>query len=141
MFEKVIESLEIIIKNLSFEDIKENKNLEKDLKFYQKNLNSLIPKEEALTRNLLSGLISQNIFEKLILELKEQKQYYKDKINKTKKLILSEELKEDNKKVVEKYFKKIKKEKDPQKLNVFFSLIIEKIEFINDYRIYIHLKI
>lgn len=141
LFEKVIESLEIIIKNLSFEDIKENKDLEKDLKFYQKNLNSLIPKEEALTRNLLSGLISQNIFEKLILELKEQKQYYKDKINKTKKLILSEELKEDNKKVVEKYFKKIKKEKDPQKLNVFFSLIIEKIEFVNDYRIYIHLKI
>ena len=33
-----------------------------------------------------------------------------------------------------------RKEKDPEKLNIFFKMIIDSIEFVNDYRFYIHLK-
>ena len=141
LFINVIESLEELILSFNVDDIDTNKNdFEKQLKYYKKELSSLSAKEEVLARQLMNGKLSENLYEKFIVELSENKEFIENKINSLTKVINSQEAKKNNKTILKKYFNKIKKEKDPEKLNAFFKLIIDSIEFINDYRFYIHLK-
>ena len=141
LFINVIESLEELILSFNVDDIDTNKNdFEKQLKYYKKELFSLSAKEEVLARQLMNGKLSENLYEKFIVELSENKEFIENKINSLTKVINSQEAKKNNKTILKKYFNKIKKEKDPEKLNAFFKLIIDSIEFINDYRFYIHLK-
>lgn len=141
LFINVIESLEELILSFNVDDIDTNKNdFEKQLKYYKKELFSLSAKEEVLARQLMNGKLSENLYEKFIVELSENKEFIENKINSLAKVINSQEAKKNNKTILKKYFNKIKKEKDPEKLNAFFKLIIDSIEFINDYRFYIHLK-
>lgn len=141
LFINVIESLEELILSFNVDDIDTNKNdFEKQLKYYKKELSSLFAKEEVLARQLMNGKLSENLYEKFIVELSENKEFIENKINSLTKVINSQEAKKNNKTILKKYFNKIKKEKDPEKLNAFFKLIIDSIEFINDYRFYIHLK-
>ncbi|MEJ6466609.1 MULTISPECIES: recombinase family protein [Fusobacterium] len=141
LFLNVMESLENLILSFAINDIDTNKDgFEKQLRYYQKELSSLSTKEEILVRQLMNGKLSEKLYEKFMSELSENKEFIENKINSLTKVINSREAKKNNKIILKKYFNKIKKEKDPEKLNAFFKLIIDSIEFINDYRFYIHLK-
>lgn len=141
LFVNVIESLEELILSFNVDDIDTNKNdFENQLKYYKKELSSISAKEEVLARQLMNEKLSENLYEKFIIELSENKEFLENKINSLTKVINSQEAKKNNKTILKEYFSKIKKEKDPEKLNAFFKLIIDSIEFINDYRFYIHLK-
>lgn len=141
LFEEVMEELKNIIYALDLDTINsEVEDYNKQLTLLKKELNLLIGKKEILTRQLVNNLITETIFEKIMLELKEKEILLREKITFIENVVNSRELKESNNVVLKQYFKKLQSEKDPVKLNNFFKLIIEEIEMINDYRFYIHLR-
>lgn len=128
LFLNVMESLENLILSFAINDIDTNKDsFEKQLRYYRKELSSLSTKEEILVRQLMNGKLSEKLYEKFISELSENKEFIENKINSLTKVINSGEAKKNNKIILKKYFNKIKKEKDPEKLNAFFKLIIDSI--------------
>lgn len=141
LFIEVMEELKKIIYSLDVDTIStEVEDYNNQLKFLKKELSTLITKKETLTRQLINSLITEALFEKLMLELKEKEIFLREQIKNLETIINSKELKESNNAILKEYFEKLQAEKDPQKLNNFFKLIIEEIEMINDYRFYIHLR-
>ena len=114
--------------NIDLENIDNvNKNIKERLEFYRNQQKNLGIQLENLTRKYISDQIKEELYDKLSKEINE-------KIN-----LLLGEIEELNKKIsvkeiIFKYLEKIKKEKDRDKINQFFSLIIDKIVFINSYR-------
>lgn len=121
--------------NIDLENIDNvNKNIKERLEFYRNQQKNLGIQLENLTRKYISDQIKEELYDKLSKEINE-------KIN-----LLLGEIEELNKKIsvkeiIFKYLEKIKKEKDRDKINQFFSLIIDKIVFINSYRYIVYLKI
>lgn len=142
LLEQVLETLEEVILSLDVNDIdaESDNSLIEQLNYYKKEAATLPGKEKILARQLMNNLLTEETFKELMLEFKEQKEFFKNKIDSYSKLIKSKEAKKNNQEILKKYFNKIKKEKDPEKLNIFFKMIIDSIEFVNDYRFYIHLK-
>ena len=71
---KIIFSLEVENIDTKFDDY------QSQLVLYKKELASLSRKEELLARQLLNSLISEEVFEKLMKELKEKKAFLEEKI-------------------------------------------------------------
>lgn len=142
LLEQVLGTLEEVILSLDVNDIdaESDNSLIEQLNYYKKEAAALPGKEKVLARQLMNNLLTEETFKELMLEFKEQKEFFKNKIDSYSKLIKSKEAKKNNQEILKKYFNKIKKEKDPEKLNIFFKMIIDSIEFVNDYRFYIHLK-
>lgn len=141
LFEEVMASLKNIILSLEVENIDNQfDDYQSQLSLYKKELTSLSGKEELLTRQLLNSLISEEVFEKLMKELKEKKEFLEEKIKNLTTLIANKKNTNKNSEILKKYFLKLEKEKAPEKINNFLRLIIDEIEMVNDYRFYIHLK-
>lgn len=138
---EVLEALENIINNFDFSENTEDDKLLESIKQYQKQKEQCKKKAEMLTRNLLNNFITQEIFEKLITENKENEKFYNLKIDTLEKIIKQNKAKQTNSLVIKQYFEKIKKERDPKKLNNFLKIIIDRIEFVNDFRMYLHLRL
>lgn len=142
LFNEVMIELENLINNLNLDNIKlvDNKNIQAQIILHQKELKKFCIKEETLTRQLLNESISEEVYQKFYKEIKNKKEYSQERIDQLSQKIISEKEKKKNSELLKNYFDKIKKEKDPEKLNSFLSLIIEDIKFVNDYRFYINLK-
>ncbi len=141
LFEEVMASLKKIIFSLEVENIDTKfDDYQSQLVLYKKELASLSRKEELLARQLLNSLISEEVFEKLMKELKEKKAFLEEKIKNLTTLITNKKNTNKNSEILKKYFFKLEKEKAPEKINNFLKLIIDEIEMVNDYRFYIHLK-
>lgn len=141
LLQEVLETLENIINNFEFSENTENEKIVEDIENYKKQKEQCRKKAEMLTRNLLNGFITQEIFEKLVTENKENEKFYNIKINTLENIINQEKAKQTNSEIIKKYFKKIKKEKDPEKLNNFLKIIIDRIEFVNEFRMCLHLRL
>lgn len=126
---------------MNVENFSQNREkIKSNLKLYNNELKKAISNEETLTRNLLNGVISQEIFEKFMNETKEKKEFLNKKVSDLEKALYSEITKKENKDILNNYFSKIIKEKDTEKINNFFKVIIEKIVFVNEFRFYIYFK-
>ena len=138
----VIESIENILNQLDLDTIdSQKKELEERIVFYKKNLTSLKTQIENLTRKYISEQISEELYDKLNSELSEKVKFATSEIEKLNAKSLHVDSSVSNKKIILKYLEKIKKEEDKDKMNQFFSLIIDKIVFINGYRFIIYMKI
>lgn len=141
LLKRVLEELEEVILSINVDKIEPEKdNFNERLEYYKKEAAAIPNKEKLLGRQLLNNMMNEGIYNDLMLELKEQKEFFKSKIEAYTKLINSKEAKKSNQQLLKKYFEKIKAESNPEKLNSFFKTIIDTIEFVNDYRFYIHLK-
>ena len=96
---------------------------------------------ENLTRKYISGQIKEELYDKLSKEINNKINLLLGEIEELNKKISIKESTKNNKEIIFKYLEKIKKEKDKDKINQFFSLIIDKIIFINSYRYVVYLKI
>ena len=96
---------------------------------------------ENLTRKYISGQIKEELYDKLSKEINDKINLLLGEIEELNKKISIKESTKNNKEIIFKYLEKIKKEKDKDKINQFFSLIIDKIIFINSYRYVVYLKI
>ena len=138
---EVLKSLENIVENFDFSEISENDKVLEEIKKYKKQQEQCKKKVEILTKNLLNGFITQELFEKFINENKENENFYNRKISALENIIKQNQAKHTNSKIIKEYFEKIKKEKNPKRLNDFLKIIIDRIEFINEFRICIHLRL
>lgn len=142
LLDEILENLKDIINTFDFsENMVEDSKILRSIKQYQKLKEQCSKKVETLTRNLLNGFISQEIFEKLIKENKVNKKFYIEKINTLENIIKNSQAKKTNSKMIKEYFEKIKKEKNPKKINTFLKIIIDRIEFVNEFRMYLHLRL
>ncbi|MGL5124072.1 MAG: recombinase family protein [Fusobacteriaceae bacterium] len=131
----VILSLDLIQESTDISDFSSQTN------FYKRELNKIPAKEEKLITRLIDGSISDSLYENQLIRLNELKEEYKEKISKLENIRQSELGRENTVDLLKNYFHKISEEKNPKELNIFFKLIIDKIEFINSHRFQLHLKI
>lgn len=142
LLEEVLENLNDIIDSFNFsENTGEDKKINDTIKQYKKQKEQCKKKAEILTKNLLNGFITQEIFEKLIKENMENEKFYQSKIIILENNIKQAQAKNTNSKIIKEYFEKIKLEKNPEKLNNFLKIIIDRIYFVNEFRIYLHLRL
>ncbi len=141
IYKNVIKEIENVIMELNVDKYSlDRDSIHSSLKLYKNELKKANSNEETLTRNLLNGVIPQEIFEKFMNETKEKKDFLLKKISDSEKILVSENKKSENKELLKNYFQKILKEKDSEKINNFFKIIIEKIVFVNEFRFYIYFK-
>ena len=141
IYKNVINEIKNVLSELNIENFSQNREkIKSNLKLYNNELKKALSNEETLTRNLLNGVISQEIFEKFMNETKEKKEFLNKKVSDLEKALYSEITKKENKDILNNYFSKIIKEKDTEKINNFFKVIIEKIVFVNEFRFYIYFK-
>lgn len=128
--------------NIDLENIDNvNKNIKERLEFYRNQQKNLGIQLENLTRKYISDQIKEELYDKLSKEINEKINLLLGEIEELNKKISVKESTKNNKEIIFKYLEKIKKEKDRDKINQFFSLIIDKIVFINSYRYIVYLKI
>lgn len=128
--------------NIDLENIDNvNKNIKERLEFYRNQQKNSEIQLENLTRKYISGQIKEELYDKLSKEINEKINLLLGEIEELNKKISVKESTKNNKEIIFKYLEKIKKEKDKDKINQFFSLIIDKIVFINSYRYIVYLKI
>ena len=128
--------------NIDLENIDNvNKNIKERLEFYRNQQKNLGIQLENLTRKYISDQIKEELYDKLSKEINEKINLLLGEIEELNKKISVKESTKNNKEIIFKYLEKIKKEKDSDKINQFFSLIIYKIFFINSYRYIVYLKI
>ena len=128
--------------NIDLENIDNvNKNIKERLEFYRNQQKNLGIQLENLTRKYISDQIKEELYDKLSKEINEKINLLWGEIEEINKKISVKESTKNNKEIIFKYLEKIKKEKDRDKINQFFSLIIDKIVFINSYRYIVYLKI
>ena len=128
--------------NIDLENIDNvNKNIKERLEFYRNQQKNSEIQLETLTRKYISGQIKEELYDKLLKEINEKINLLLGEIEELNKKISVKESTKNNKEIIFKYLEKIKKEKDKDKINQFFSLIIDKIVFINSYRYIVYLKI
>ena len=118
-----------------------NKNIKERLEFYRNQQKNSEIQLENLTRKYISGQIKEELYDKLSKEINEKNNLLLGEIEELNKRISIKESTKNNKEIIFKYLEKIKKEKNKDKINQFFSLIIDKIVFINSYRYIVYLKI
>ena len=142
IFPTVINTIENILNNIDLENIDNvNKNIKERLEFYRNQQKNLGIQLENLTRKYISDQIKEELYDKLSKEINEKINLLLGEIEELNKKISVKESTKNNKEIIFKYLEKIKKEKDRDKINQFFSLIIDKIVFINSYRYIVYLKI
>lgn len=141
LLKEVLESLESIIDTFNFSEGTEDNKITENIEQYKKQKEQCKKKIEILTRNLINGFITQEVFEKLITENKENEKFYNLKIETLENILKQNKAKITNSEVIKEYFEKIKKEKKPEKLNRFLKIIIDRIEFVNEFRMYLHLRL
>jgi hypothetical protein len=130
------------LNNIDLENIDNvNKNIKERLEFYRNQQKNLGIQLENLTRKYISDQIKEELYDKLSKEINEKINLLLGEIEELNKKISVKESTKNNKEIIFKYLEKIKKEKDRDKINQFFSLIIDKIVFINSYRYIVYLKI
>ena len=128
--------------NIDLENIDNmNKNIKERLEFYRNQQKNSEIQLENLTRKYISGQIKEELYDKLSKEINEKNNLLLGEIEELNKRISIKESTKNNKEIIFKYLEKIKKEKNKDKINQFFSLIIDKIVFINSYRYIVYLKI
>ena len=142
IFPMVINSIENVLNSIDLENIDNvNKNIQERLEFYNKQQKNSEIQLENLTRKYISGQIKEELYDKLSKEINEKNNLLLGEIEELNKRISIKESTKNNKEIIFKYLEKIKKEKNKDKINQFFSLIIDKIVFINSYRYVVYLKI
>lgn len=142
IFPTVINTIENVLNNIDLENIDNvNKNIKERLEFYRNQQKNSEIQLENLTRKYISGQIKEELYDKLSKEINEKINLLLGEIEELNKKISIKESTKNNKEIIFKYLEKIKKEKDKDKINQFFSLIIDKIVFINSYRYIVYLKI
>ena len=142
IFPTVINSIENVLNSIDLENIDNiNKNIQERLEFYKKQQKNSEIQLENLTRKYISGQIKEELYDKLSKEINNKINLLLGEIEELNKKISIKESTKNNKEIIFKYLEKIKKEKDKDKINQFFSLIIDKIIFINSYRYVVYLKI
>ena len=141
LLKEVLESLESIIDTFNFSEGTEDNKITENIEQYKRQKEQCKKKIEILTRNLINGFITQEVFEKLITENKENEKFYNLKIETLENILKQNKAKLTNSEVIKEYFEKIKKEKKPEKLNRFLKIIIDRIEFVNEFRMYLHLRL
>lgn len=142
IFPMVINSIENVLNSIDLENIDNvNKNIQERLEFYNKQQKNSEIQLENLTRKYISGQIKEELYDKLSKEINDKINLLLEEIEELNKKISVKESTKNNKEIIFKYLEKIKKEKDKDKINQFFSLIIDKIVFINSYRYVVYLKI
>ena len=142
IFPTVINTIENVLNNIDLENIDNmNKNIKERLEFYRNQQKNSEIQLENLTRKYISGQIKEELYDKLSKEINEKNNLLLGEIEELNKRISIKESTKNNKEIIFKYLEKIKKEKNKDKINQFFSLIIDKIVFINSYRYIVYLKI
>lgn len=144
IYKLVIQEIKKVIKEIDVNFSEYSSDKEKtilNLKMYKKEIEKFEKKVELLTRNQINGFITQELYEKMITELKEEKKFYLERIETLENHININENSSENKKVLENYLRKIESENDSSKLNYFFKMIIDRIVFVNEFRIYIYFKL
>lgn len=100
---------------------------------YENEINKLKKQEEKLTNKYLQELISDEIFDTMINNIKENKRKYQSEIEKLSK-IPKNEVKIDNFEIFKNYLEKIENESDLDKKRKLLTLIINEIRLVNDFR-------
>ena len=143
MLEAILDELEEVIKSLDSLEIEDpdNSAFKEQLTYYSKELEKFPKKEELLLDKYLEGAINNTLYENKLDEIKIKKKEYQLQLNKLETLEADRQQKQNTKGLLFEYFTLLKTEKNPEKLNHFFRIIIDRIELINDFRFIIHLKI
>ncbi len=143
MLEAILDELEEVIKSLDSLEIEDTDNsaFKEQLTYYSKELEKFPKKEELLLDKYLEGAINNTLYENKLNEIKIKKKEYQLQLNKLETLEADRQQKQNTKGLLFEYFTLLKTEKNPEKLNHFFRIIIDRIELINDFRFIIHLKI
>lgn len=143
MLEAILDELEEVIKSLDSLEIEDTDNsaFKEQLTYYSKELEKFPKKEELLLDKYLEGAINNTLYENKLNEIKIKKKEYQLQLNKLETLEADRQQKQNTKGLLFEYFTLLKIEKNPEKLNHFFRIIIDRIELINDFRFIIHLKI
>ncbi len=143
MLEAILDELEEVIKSLDSLEIEDTDNsaFKEQLTYYSKELEKFPKKEELLLDKYLEGAINNTLYENKLDEIKIKKKEYQLQLNKLETLEADRQQKQNTKGLLFEYFTLLKTEKNPEKLNHFFRIIIDRIELINDFRFIIHLKI
>lgn len=140
ILETVLTALESVVDDLG--EIEENEvdNISSKIQLYKKEFKKLEIKKEKIFNKYLEDQIGEELFNKSNKEVSNQIEIVKSQIENLKQLQNDKLKVQETKENIKGYYDKIKDTKDDKKINRLLKTIINKIEFVNDYRFYIHLK-
>lgn len=140
ILETVLTSLETVIDDLGEVEDNEEDNIKGKIQLYKKELKKLEIKKEKIFNKYLEDQISEELFNKNNKEVSNQIEIVKSQIENLKDIQNNKLKAQETRENIKVYYDKIKNTKDGKKINRLLRIIINKIEFVNDYRFYIHLK-
>ncbi|MEG0517173.1 MAG: recombinase family protein [Cetobacterium sp.] len=140
IIETVLTSLEEVIDDLGEVEEIEDDSLVNKIQIYGKELKKLNIKKEKIFNKYLEDQISEDLFNKNNKEVSDQIENVNLQINNLKEMQNNKLKAQETRENIKVYYNKIKNTKDEKKINRLLKVIISKIEFVNDYRFYIHLK-
>lgn len=108
-------------------------SVEHKLKFYRSEVNKLKKQEEMLTNKYIQELISEELFDTKIKEIKGKMGEFQDEVEKYSKMTIPKQ-QVNNIEIFKKYLKKLEKEKDRRKMERILNLVISEIRMVNNYR-------
>lgn len=143
ILEAILEGLSDVISSLDLIEVYNDNSsaIKEQMAFYNKELEKIPKKEEMLLDKYLEEKIASTLYERKLKEINLKKSEYTKQLNHLERLEIDHAHKSYTKGLLNEYFNLIIQEKDPQRLNHFFKIIIDHIEMINDFRFLIHLKI
>lgn len=140
VLETVLISLESVINDLGEVEESEEDNVLSKIYLYKKELKKLEVKKEKIFNKYLEDQIGEDLFNKNNKEVSNQIEIVKSQIENLKEFQNNKLKAQETRENIKVYYDKIKNTKDDKKINRLLKIIISKIEFVNDYRFYIHLK-
>lgn len=140
ILETVLSSLEEVIDDLGEVETNENENFSNKILLYKKELKKLDVKKEKIFNKYLEDQITEELFNKYNQEVSIQLDSIKTQITNLKEIQTSKFKAQETRENIKIYYDKIRNTKDDKKINRLLRIIINKIEFVNDYRFNIHLK-
>lgn len=140
VLETVLTSLESVINDLGEIEENEEDNVLSKIYLYKKELKKLEVKKEKIFNKYLEDQIGEDLFNKNNKEVSNQIEIVKSQIENLKEFQNNKLKAQETRENIKVYYDKIKNTKDDKKINRLLKIIISKIEFVNDYRFYIHLK-